>query len=155
MMGAVAPLKLPVIDRFRGEHFFLSNVSPAPTTHAGHLHPTSEHAYMAARTADPAAIAAIRSTGDPLEAQRIGRAAKPIRNWERRRFAVMEAIVTAKFAHNPDLAAKLAATGDAVLIEGNDWHDQTWGSCRCDEHRSSEGANALGAILMAVRQRLG
>lgn len=143
-----------VIDRFRGEHFYLSNCYPAPTPHRGQLFPTSEHAYMAARTTDPDAVAAILATPDPLEAQRIGRAARQLGDWATLRYTVMKEIVTAKFTHNPDLAAKLIATGNAVLIEGNTWHDQTWGHCTCDEHRDIRGDNALGACLMAVRARL-
>ncbi len=155
MKGPHAPsvdeVRPTVIDRFRGKHFFLSNFSPAVTPHRGHLFPSSEHAYMAARTDDPAAIDAILATSDPAEAQRIGRAARLIDDWVHRRFAVMEEVVTAKFAHNPILAAKLRATEGRLLVEGNDWHDQTWGSCRCDEHRSTPGRNGLGVILMAVR----
>jgi ribA/ribD-fused uncharacterized protein len=155
MRTADRRLVVPVIDRFRGEHFFLSNVSPAPTPHHGHVFATSEHAYMAARTDDMHAVEAIIATDDPLEAQRIDRAAAPVDDWDRRKFAVMEDIVTAKFIHNPVLAERLVATGGALLVEGNTWHDQTWGSCRCDEHRDTPGANALGVILMAVRMRMG
>ena len=103
MKGPHAPsvdeVRPTVIDRFRGKHFFLSNFSPAVTPHRGHLFPSSEHAYMAARTDDPAAIDAILATSDPAEAQRIGRAARLIDDWVHRRFAVMEEVVTAKFAH--------------------------------------------------------
>lgn len=144
---------LPVIDRFRGEYFFLSNCCPAPTPHRGRLFATSEHAYMAARTTDADARAAILATTDPLEAQKIGRAAPLVDDWDQERFAVMEEIVAAKFTHNPELAVKLAATVGAVLVEGNTWHDQTWGTCTCDEHRDIPGGNALGVILMAVRMR--
>ncbi|WCS18382.1 NADAR family protein [Mycobacterium marinum] len=94
------------------------------------------------------------AAADPAEAQRIGRAAPLVDGWGQRRFDVMEEIVTAKLAHNPDLADKLRATASSVLVEGNDWHDQTWGSCRCDEHRETPGANELGVILMSVRMRL-
>ncbi|BBZ42632.1 hypothetical protein MCNS_56950 [Mycobacterium conspicuum] len=66
----------------------------------------------------------------------------------------MEEIVTAKFVNNLDLAGKLRGTAGSVLVEGNDWHDQTWGSCRCAAHRAVPGANALGVILMSVRMRL-
>ncbi|ORB84668.1 hypothetical protein B1987_13655 [Mycobacterium kansasii] len=147
-------LVVPVIDRFRGEHFFLSNFYPATTPHRGRMFPSSEHAYMATKTNDSDAIAAILAAADPAEAQRIGRSALLVDGWEQQRFAVMEEIVTAKFTHNPDLAERLAATTGVLLVEGNDWHDQTWGSCRCDEHRATPGCNALGVILMTIRLRL-
>ncbi|CAM4228953.1 Swarming motility protein YbiA [Mycobacterium basiliense] len=154
MQAATEELWVPVIDRFRGEHFFLSNFYPAITPHRGRMFPSSEHAYMAAKTDDRAVIDAILAASDPAEAQRIGRAAPLVDGWEQQRFAVMEEVVTAKFTHNPDLAERLAATTGVLLVEGNDWHDQTWGSCRCDEHRSTPGVNALGVILMSVRMRL-
>lgn len=145
---------LPAIDRFRGEYFFLSNFFPAVTPHRGHLFPTSEHAYMAARTTDVDAVAAILSTSDPAAAQQIGRAATQLVNWGQLRFGAMAEILTAKFTYNPDLADKLVATTGRVLVEGNTWHDQTWGNCTCDEHRAVAGENALGACLMAVRAQL-
>lgn len=144
----------PVIDRFRGEFFFLSNVTPAVTPHRGRLFPTSEHAYMAARTDDPEVVAKIAATSDPVVVQQIGRSAALVSGWNRVRFVVMEEIVAAKFIHNPELAEKLIATTGSLLVEGNDWHDQIWGSCRCPDHASIPGDNALGVILMTTRMRL-
>ena len=44
----------------------------------------------------------------------------------------MADILTAKFTYNPELADKLVATTGRLLVEGNTWHDQTWGNCTCD-----------------------
>lgn len=153
-MTTAQPLNVPVISSFRGPYFFLSNFSPWITPYGGRQFATSEHAYMAARTDDADAIAAILATADPARAQLIGRAAPLIDGWERRRFTVMEAIVAAKFDHHPDLTAQLIATRGSLLVEGNTWHDQTWGSCTCDRHRDIPGDNALGVCLMAVRMRI-
>jgi ribA/ribD-fused uncharacterized protein len=150
----MSALHVPVIDSFAGEYLFLSNFAVAPTPHRGWMYPTSEHAFAAAKTRDEAAIAAIRDTDDPARAKQIGRAAPLVHGWESGKFTAMEEVVSAKFAHNADLARLLLATEGSVLIEGNTWHDQIWGSCRCDEHRDIPGANALGVILMAVRLRL-
>lgn len=109
---------------------------------------------MAARTEDATAVGAILATDDPGEAQQIGRAACLVTNWDRRRFAVMEEIATSKFTSNPKLAEKLVATAGSILVEGNGWHHQTWGSCRCDEHCDTPGGKALGTILMSVRMKL-
>lgn len=147
-------LLIPIIERFRGEHYFLSNFYPAITPYRGGRFPTSEHAYAAAKTDDAAAIEAIAATPDPAQAKLIARSAPLIRGWDARRFAVMEEIVAAKFGHDADLADKLVATGGAILVEGNDWHDQTWGSCSCTRHAQVPGRNALGVILMAIRMRL-
>ena len=115
---------------------------------------SSEHAFAAAKTADCAAIAAIIAAPDPAEAKQIARSAPLVEDWDVTRFGVMEKIITAKFTHNQDLGDMLVATGGAVLVEGNTWHDQTWGSCSCGEHQQIPGANALGVILMAARMRL-
>ena len=60
-----------------------------------------------------------------------------------------------KFTHNADLRERLLATRGALLVEGNTWHDQTWGSCVCPQHAEVPGDNALGVILMTLRLRLG
>jgi ribA/ribD-fused uncharacterized protein len=147
-------LHIPIIDSFSGAYRFLSNFWPAPTPHRGRLFPTSEHAFAAAKTNDAHAVVAIMATPNPAEAKEIGRTASLVGDWDRLKFGVMEEIVTAKFTHNPELAQRLIATSESLLVEGNTWHDQIWGSCVCADHCSKPGANALGVILMAVRMRL-
>lgn len=60
----------------------------------------------------------------------------------------MEDIVANKFQQNPTLMLKLLDTGDAILIDGNDWGDRYWGVC--DE----VGQNKLGLILMGLRKKM-
>lgn len=74
---------------------------------------------------------------------------KPIRpDWENVKLRVMYDIVKAKFLQNEKLQAKLLATRDRMLIEGNDWGDTFWGMV------DGEGANNLGKILMRVREEI-
>jgi predicted NAD-dependent protein-ADP-ribosyltransferase YbiA (DUF1768 family) len=61
----------------------------------------------------------------------------------------MERLVRLKFA-DPDLAARLLATGDRELIEGNTWWDTTWGCVRTKDG-GWKGRNELGKTLMRVR----
>jgi ribA/ribD-fused uncharacterized protein len=151
----MSPLRIPVIDSFANEYLFLSNFAAAPTPHRSWLYPTSEHAFAAAKTRDSGTVAAIRDTDDPARAKVIGRAAPLVDGWESGgKFSAMEEVVSAKFDHNPELARLLVATQGSLLVEGNTWHDQVWGSCSCDEHSELPGGNALGVILMAVRMRL-
>ena len=63
---------------------------------------------------------------------------------------IMEEVVRAKFTQNPDLARKLADTGDALICEGNTWNDTFWGV----DIRNGKGENYLGKILMCVRREL-
>jgi predicted NAD-dependent protein-ADP-ribosyltransferase YbiA (DUF1768 family) len=63
----------------------------------------------------------------------------------------MYSLVRGKFQW-PDLQKKLLDTGDAYLEEGNTWHDNTWGNCKCDRCARYQGENRLGQILMQVRE---
>ena len=75
----------------------------------------------------------------------------PLRpDWEAVKVGIMEEIVRAKFIQHPELAARLLATGDKVLVEGNHWGDTFWGV----DTRTGQGHNHLGRILMKVREEL-
>ena len=43
------------------------------------------------------------------------------------------------------------ATGGAVLVEGNTWHDNYWGCCTCSRCAGRRGRNNLGRLLMKLR----
>lgn len=146
---------MKVIDSFRGEHYFLSNFYSAPVPFRGAVFPTSEHAFMAAKTSDPAAFHAILSAATPGDAKKLGRTVPLVADWDAIRYGVMYDVLLSKFTHNGGLRTRLMATRGALLVEGNTWHDQTWGSCVCPQHTEIPGDNALGVILMALRLRLG
>ena len=84
----------------------------------------------------------------PSDAKRLGRHVPLREDWNSIKEQIMYEICKAKFTQNPDLAEKLLETGDAELIEGNWWHDTTWGMC------NGEGQNLLGKILMRVREEI-
>jgi predicted NAD-dependent protein-ADP-ribosyltransferase YbiA (DUF1768 family) len=48
----------------------------------------------------------------------------------------------------------LLATGDEELIEGNTWHDNTWGNCVCQKCQDIPGRNMLGMLLMELRTEI-
>jgi hypothetical protein len=50
---------------------------------------------------------------------------------------------------NDRLRDMLLATGNAELIEGNNWRDTFWGQCPI-----GTGANHLGRLLMQVRKEI-
>ena len=72
--------------------------------------------------------------------------------WEQVKFAIMLQIVMSKFAADAGLRAKLLATDDRVLIEGNTWGDRYWGAELVEA--VWVGENMLGRVLMGVRERL-
>ncbi len=49
------------------------------------------------------------------------------------------------------LTKKLLATGEAILIEGNDWGDTSWGMVYTPGKDKFEGENKLGRMLMTIR----
>ena len=140
-----------VIDRFTGEHGWLSNFGPGEASYDGDLYPTREHAFNAAKTLDPQARADIAAAPTPGEAKRIGRQVDLRVGWDGRvRYEAMWEVLATAF-NSPDLAGRLEATGTALLIEGNTHHDRHWGTCHCLEHQEIVGANHLGRTLMAIR----
>lgn len=136
------------INNFSGEYRWLSNFWMAPITIGNWIFPSSEHAYQAAKSRDPQDWFKIASLSTPGQAKRSGQYLNLREDWEAIKLDAMAEIIEAKFEQHPDLKAKLIATGDAELIEGNTWNDTFWGVCR------GVGHNHLGKILMTYRERI-
>jgi ribA/ribD-fused uncharacterized protein len=130
------------IVRFRGDHFFLSNMHPSPCAYEGDAYPSAEHAYQAAKFPRAERWVFFSSTSAKLEP----RAAKELARdkaaelpdeareaFQQRRLGVMEAVVRSKFAASSELRGLLLATGARPLVEGNHWHDDFWGVHMQDE----------------------
>ncbi len=133
------------IDSFRDAYAFLSNFYPAKVTYNDYTYQTAEHAFQAAKTTNKTDHDYVANAITPSIAKRRGRKVKCRPNWDKIKDTVMAEIVYYKFDQNPGLRARLKATGDAILIEGNWWKDTYWGICR------GIGRNMLGKILMIVR----
>lgn len=138
------------IREFRGAFRFLSNYYQAPIVVNGVRYPTNEHAFAAFKTHDEAARRRIAGLATPGEAKRAGRAVVLRSDWEQIKGDIMLALVRAKFKQHPDLAAKLLATGEVNLVEGNTWNDRVWGV----DLKTGVGENRLGKTLMQVRSEL-
>lgn len=143
-----------VIDSFSQLNAYLSNFFPSPIMVGGIEYPTVEHAFQAAKTIDPDEQRWVREAGTPGMAKRRGRQVQIHGNWSRIRASVMAELLMRKFTQHPRLKRLLIETGNATLIEGNTWHDQYWGDCRCAKHQGTPGKNLLGALLMELRERL-
>jgi ribA/ribD-fused uncharacterized protein len=142
-----------MICEFENKYAFLSNFYASPFTHDGIAYPTVEHFFQAAKTLNIAEKKAIAAADTPGKAKRMGRAVKLRPDWEKVKVYYMELGLRLKFA-DPELAQKLIATGDEELIEGNWWHDNTWGSCFCSDCINKPGRNLLGMLLMELRKEL-
>lgn len=140
-----------VIDKFDGEFAFLSNFYDAPIRYMNEDYANTEAAFQAMKCANPADRKPFQYDCPPNIAKRMGRTVNLRPDWEEVKEPIMEEIVRVKFAQHRDLMDKLIATGDATLIEGNHWHDNTWGYCHCPKCASVKGKNMLGKILMRIR----
>ena len=152
-----------IIEAFRNEYDFLSNFYVAPVTWRGQKFSTSEHAYQWAKTSDPAEqktiLIYVMESGyemptTPGQAKSAGKVVTKRDDWEATRVDVMYDILKAKFTQNWDLRQRLLKTGEAELIEGNSWHDNDWGACRCHDCTKKEKTNFLGMLLMRLRTEL-
>lgn len=147
---------MTVIDSFAGRYWFLSNFAPWWITYEGIDYPSNEHAFQAAKTTDRHLRIKIAIVQTPTEAKRVGRSVHLREGWDSHlRYTVMEELIGLKFNRSQILAKRLAETGNAVLIEGNAWHDQVWGDCRCGRGSCAKtGMNLLGWMLMRQRAML-
>ena len=142
-----------MITSFEGKYSFLSNFYACQTEYHNVKYPTSEHAYQAAKTANPIQKEAIRKADTPDDAKRLGRRVEIKSNWDEIKDEVMYEIVSNKFK-NKRMQAKLLATENEILVEGNYWHDNHFGSCYCKKCLQLPKENILGKILMRVRDEL-
>ena len=140
------------ITDFDEEHDFLSNFYEAEILYEGIIWQTSEHAYQAAKTTDKGWRNAIQDAATPGRAKRLGRKVPLRADWEEVKLGIMKEIQRRKFTQWPTLKEALLATGDAMLIEGNNHGDRTWGAELVDGEWV--GDNFLGKILMEVRKEL-
>lgn len=143
-----------MITEFDGKYAFLSNFFHSPFAYDGIEYPTVEHFFQAMKTLDQEERKKIAAADSPGKAKRMGRNVKLREDWEEIKYTIMRVGVERKFDTHLELASKLIATGDAILIEGNSWHDNTWGSCFCPKCASIAGKNWLGEILMKRREEL-
>lgn len=133
------------INGFIGGYGWLSNYHKCPVYYEGIKYPSSENAFMAAKTLDRDERLQFTSISSE-EAKVIGRTIKLRPNWNEVRVEVMYAVVFDKFYRNKGLRKWLLATGDNLLVDGNDRKDTFWGVCE------GEGENMLGKILMQIRE---
>lgn len=137
-----------LIDSFTGDYAFLSNFAPSPIRQDGRTWPTAEHLFQSMKCVQQDQRNWVATAPTPGEAKRRGHSVSMRSGWEQHKRAAMLRVVLAKFEQNPDLAANLAATYGAELVEGNTWGDRYWGRV------NGVGENWLGRILMWVREVL-
>jgi len=133
-----------MINKFSGEHRFLSNFYPTLVHLDGWWYTTTEAAYQAAKTTDLEARRPF-SKMSASEAKKAGRGLALREDWEDIKVQVMADLLCQKFRSGSNLAIKLDQTQDQELVEGNTWSDTFWGVC------NGVGENHLGKLLMGIR----
>lgn len=136
-----------MINQFFGPYRFLSNFWPAEVKYDGHLFPSVENAYVAAKCNNPLLYPEIASLA-PSAVKRYGRKVILRPDWEEVKVPIMRTLVCQKFEKHPDLMHALCSTHPEHLEEGNTWGDTFWGTC------NGKGQNQLGKILMEIREEL-
>ena len=137
------------IDSFRGDYDFLSNFYEAVINYQGIQYLNNESAFQAQKCLKESEKMEF-SCLSAAKAKRKGRQIALCPDWEQVKVPIMEEIVRAKFSQNPQLAAKLIATADRKIVEGNTWNDTFWGV----DVATGKGENHLGEILMKIREEL-
>jgi ribA/ribD-fused uncharacterized protein len=157
---------MTTISRFCNEYEFLSNFYPVLVClHCSRgnqilstlfqsanegcvVYGCVENAFQAAKVLDPDQRIVFRHV-TASKAKRLGRKVVLRGDWEKVKVQIMKELLRQKFSY-PLLAQQLLDTGDAILVEGNDWHDTYWGV----DAKTGLGANMLGVLLMSVRYEL-
>lgn len=147
------------ISEFQGDFRPLSNFWFVKVIYDHETYPSVEHAYQAAKTHDLIHRSFIQQLQTPGLAKREGRKVVLREDWKQIKVFVMRSLLWQKFQRS-DLKRLLLSTGDQELIEGNNWHDNFWGKCRCYtchiayEQGMIDDFNNLGRLLMETRTKL-
>ena len=138
-----------VIGRFIGEYFYLSNYYEVPVTYDSLTYGSAEAAFQAQKilNLDDRKIFTTLKADD---SKKMGRSVILRPDWDDVKLSVMREIIRCKFTQNTCLLEQLLKTGNALLIEGNTWHDTFWGV----DLKTGLGENHLGLILMEVREEI-
>lgn len=141
-----------MVHEFRGKYHFLSNFYVTPVMYKDTLYPSSEHAYMSAKSTDPVWKSYCSNNNiSPGNVKRESKHIKLVDNWDRIKLIVMEDVLRSKF-ENVHMKKLLLETGNQNLQEGNYWNDKFWG---VDLKESPNmGENNLGRLLMKIRDEL-
>jgi ribA/ribD-fused uncharacterized protein len=139
---------------FSGEFDYMSNFYFSKTVIGKFIYDTVEHYFQSRKAVTDREEREIRETSTPGKAKRMGRKIKIRADWEKIKYDVMFIGVKFKFEQHPDIAKKLKVTGDRLIVEGNNWHDNIWGDCHCPKCEHIIGKNLMGKILMEIRKEL-
>jgi ribA/ribD-fused uncharacterized protein len=144
-----------IIKEFQGEYRWLSNfwyftIHPNDPLYKDERITTVEHLYQAEKAVHKFERQRILFAPTPGMAKKLARNIQIRDDWEDVKVGIMLKHLRTKFYLDPTMKQKLLATGDAVLEEGNRWHDTFWGI----DLDKGIGNNILGKLIMKVRKEI-
>lgn len=157
------------ITAFQGDYSWLSNFAPCEFVHKGQLYKSVENFYQAHKVTKDATIKVPHPTAagqtvttnareylaicaSPKRAVKMYKI-KPPAGWhDGYGDIVMRTGLEYKFVHNRGFKRLLANTGTVKVTEGNYWHDNYWGDCKCHNCEGIVGRNKLGKMIMEIRE---
>lgn len=147
--------KAVTVNKFSGKFSYLSNYYICPIVYKGEEYTSVEAAFQAQKV--PPSDRKSFTKMPPNTAKSLGRRVRLPFNWEAIKDEIMTEIVECKFNQNEDLRVKLLGdtTVDCIFTEGNTWHDNYWGHCRCAECEKAVHNNKLGKIISQYRKKIG
>lgn len=142
------------------DHSYLSNFHIVDVEYCGVIYPSSEHAYMSAKSDDVVEVDGRKFNWKdfckrpdirPGKIKGESRFVTLIDGWDEMKVQVMYHVLVSKF-RNPALRSRLLSTGNQNIQEGN-WHGDTfWGVDL--KVNPNYGENNLGRLLMRVRDEI-
>jgi len=167
---------MSTVNKFRGAFAFLSNfwkeefwvdaydlyflvTGKNPGFSESRSFSTVEHLFQALKQPPGDVFDYYGAEMSPGEVKKAGRRGLLREDWIEFRLDAMRFCIEAKFATSRyGLGKGLIETGDAILVEGNTWGDNFWGSSpsvlKTGQLFSPQSENWLGRILMERRATL-
>ena len=131
---------------------WFSNMIPLDTPYVedGISYKTPEHYYQAMKTLSRDARILIATSPTGTGAKSLGQRVPKREDWDSIRISVMEKIQKYRFREGTQMYETLMNT-KGPIVEYNNWCDNFFGDCICDECCNNKGLNILGKILMSIR----
>lgn len=137
-----------MINSFRGEYNWLSNMSTCEILLDGHIFKSVENAYMASKNLEDRDWFEICLTQPPNICKKLSKNIKLRLDWEDVKLGIMYNFLLQKYTKEP-FKSKLLATGNENIQEGNFWNDIFWGVDL--KQNPNIGENHLGRLIMYIR----
>ena len=137
-----------MINSFRGEYNWLSNMYTVDIIHNGLVYKSVENAYMAQKNEDDIDWFKFCLENPPNICKKESKNIKIREDWESVKLKVMYELLLKKFNQEP-FRTKLLNTGNENIQEGNFWNDTFWGVDL--KQNPNIGENNLGRLIMYIR----